>query len=60
IIFCIVFAIIFAFGVGFTSFNFGALARYKTPCLAFYLIGISLIYYYSKKDKKEAELASTE
>ena len=27
--FCLVFSIIFAFAVGFTSFNFGALARYK-------------------------------
>src|SRR5690606_27635087 len=31
--FCLIFAIIFGFAVGFTSFNFGALVRYKIPCI---------------------------
>ena len=31
-----VFTFIFAFLVGFSSYNFGALARYKIPCLSFY------------------------
>lgn len=38
VIFCLSFAIIFGFGVGFTSMNYGALARYKIPCLPFYLL----------------------
>jgi hypothetical protein len=36
LIFCLVFALIFAFAVGISSYNFGALSRYKIPCLPFY------------------------
>ncbi len=43
VLFCLVFAIIFAFAVGFTSFNFGALARYKIPCLPFYYTAMILL-----------------
>ena len=35
--FCLLFTLIFGFAVGFTSYNFGALVRYKIPCLPFYL-----------------------
>lgn len=61
IFFCMFFAIFFAFAVGFTSFNFGALVRYKIPLMPFYIIGLSLIQYYAlNKDKKTPELESTE
>jgi hypothetical protein len=43
VLFCMIFAIIFAFAVGFTSFNFGALARYKIPCLPFYYTAMILL-----------------
>jgi hypothetical protein len=43
--FCFIFAIIFAFAVGISTGNFGALSRYKIPCLPFYALGILLIYY---------------
>lgn len=43
VLFCFVFAIIFAFAVGFTSMNFGALARYKIPCLPFYFVGLIIL-----------------
>ena len=36
VIFCLCFSLIFAFSVGITSGNFGALSRYKIPCLPFY------------------------
>jgi hypothetical protein len=36
LVFCLVFALIFAFAVGISSYNFGALSRYKIPCLPFY------------------------
>lgn len=36
VLFCLVFTFIFAFAVGTTSGNFGALSRYKIPCLPFY------------------------
>lgn len=62
IFFCMFFSISFAFAVGFTSFNFGALVRYKIPLLPFYAIGLTLIHYHttSKSDKKLPELATTE
>lgn len=33
----LIFVALFAFITGFTSYNFGALARYKIPCLPFYV-----------------------
>ena len=36
LMFCLVFSFIFAFAVGISSYNFGALSRYKIPCLPFY------------------------
>lgn len=42
--FCFIFAFIFAFAVGFTSMNFGALARYKIPCLPFYFAGLIILH----------------
>lgn len=52
--FCLVFSLIIAFSAGFTSYNFGALVRYKIPCLPFY--GIILAVMMPKpKDKKVKE-----
>lgn len=54
--FALLFSIIFGFAVGFTAYNFGALVRYKIPCLP--TIGILLSALYSlraeKNDKEEA------
>lgn len=44
IIFCLTFAIIFAFAVGVSTFNFGTLSRYKIPMMPFFLIGLILLY----------------
>ncbi|MFV0606752.1 MAG: hypothetical protein ACK5NK_13015 [Niabella sp.] len=43
--FCLIFTTIFAFAVGISTFNFGALSRYKIPCLPFYALAIFIIYY---------------
>lgn len=43
VLFCISFALVFGFAVGFTSYNFGALVRYKAPCVPFFLVGLVLI-----------------
>jgi hypothetical protein len=43
VLFCISFALIFGFAVGFTSYNFGSLVRYKAPCIPFFLIAMVLI-----------------
>ena len=45
IIFCLTFSLFFAFFVGFSSYNFGALVRYKTPCIPFYLIALFVLQY---------------
>lgn len=60
VIFCLVFALVFAFAVGVSTYNFGTLSRYKIPMIPFYLTGIGLIYFYSKRDKKLAEFDNTE
>jgi hypothetical protein len=43
--FCLIFTIVFAFAVGVSSGNFGALSRYRIPCLPFYGLALVLIYY---------------
>lgn len=47
LIYSITFIIIFAFGVGIASTNFGALVRYKIPLVPFFL---SFLYIVSKKN----------
>lgn len=41
---CFIFAFVFAVAVGITSANFGALSRYKIPCMPFYLILVLGLY----------------
>ena len=41
--FCLVFSLIFAFAVGFTSYNFGSLVRYKIPFMPFYYIALFIL-----------------
>ncbi|MFZ1785131.1 MAG: hypothetical protein WAU23_07980 [Ferruginibacter sp.] len=43
IMYCILFALLFALFVGATTANFGTLVRYKIPCMPFYLIALFLI-----------------
>lgn len=45
---CTVFTLILAFIVGFTSFNYGALVRFKIPFLPFLGVALALIYYLPK------------
>jgi hypothetical protein len=49
IIFCLIFSLIFAFAVGISSGNFGALSRYKIPCLPFYAAMLMIINHSNKK-----------
>jgi hypothetical protein len=44
ILMCFIFAFVFAVAVGISSANFGALSRYKIPCMPFYLILMMLLY----------------
>lgn len=47
IIFCVLFSLSFAFAIGFSTYNFGSLVRYKIPLIPFYLIGLFILNYYS-------------
>lgn len=51
LLFFLIFSIIFGFAVGITSYNFGALSRYKIPCLPFYA-AMLVILLYDKNQKK--------
>jgi len=53
IVLAIVFTLFFAFIVGFSSYNFGALARYKIPCMPFYLSVLFLLINSPKTIKKQ-------
>ena len=53
--FCLIFSVIFAFAVGFTSFNFGALARYKIPFMPFYLLALFILSDSNKDSKKSIQ-----
>lgn len=48
VIFCLTFSLIFAFSVGVSSGNFGALSRYKIPCLPFYGAFLLICLHYSR------------
>lgn len=48
VLFCLTFSLIFAFSVGISSGNFGALSRYKIPCLPFYGAFLMVCLNYSK------------
>ncbi|MFK7904461.1 MAG: hypothetical protein AB8B69_05015 [Chitinophagales bacterium] len=41
--FCLLYALFFAFAVGFATYNFGALVRYKIPCLPFYIGAVFMV-----------------
>ena len=50
LLFCFLFSLFFAFGVGIAGTNFGALARYKIPMMPFFFGSLYLIFKLSKKD----------
>lgn len=43
-IMCFIFAFVFAIAIGISTANFGALSRYKIPCMPFYLILLILMF----------------
>ncbi len=50
--FCIFFSVFFAFAVGFTAYNYGALARYKIPCIPFFVAGLYILNMQTQLDKQ--------
>ncbi|WP_161947734.1 hypothetical protein [Rufibacter ruber] len=57
--FCMVFSLVFAFGVGTNSGNFGTLVRYKIPLMPFYLSALYIMQAYLKRPKKLRRFAVT-
>ena len=51
LLFCLTFSIIFAFAVGISTYNFGALSRYKIPALPFYGAFLMIVINYHKTGK---------
>lgn len=49
LVFCLIFAITFGALVGISTNNFGALVRYKIPCLPFYLFLLFIVMHKSGK-----------
>jgi hypothetical protein len=58
--FLLIFAIVFSFGVGVSTFNFGTLVRYKIPMLPFFVTALILIGDYLKRHRKLEVLDKTE
>ncbi|MBI2721830.1 MAG: hypothetical protein HYX39_06615 [Bacteroidetes bacterium] len=52
LIFSFLFALFFAFSVGLTTANYGALARLKIPCIPFYISSLFILYYLNKESFK--------
>lgn len=57
ILFCLIFALIFAYAVGYSAYNFGALVRYKIPCLPFYVGVLFMLEYELSEKKRKQQLA---
>lgn len=57
VLMCLVFAIFFGFAVGFSSYNFGALSRYKIPCVPFFIAALFIVYHKYQEERKLISLA---
>lgn len=49
---CVVFAVFFGFAVGFSSYNFGALSRYKIPAVPFFVAALFIIRHKAQEAKR--------
>lgn len=59
VFFCIFFAMFFGFCVGFTAYNFGALVRYKIPCIPFFVAGLFILNYITEEENKKRLASKT-
>lgn len=60
VLFCLIFALVFAFAVGVSTFNFGTLSRYKIPMMPYFLLALGIIESYWNKERKVAALDAVE
>jgi hypothetical protein len=50
LLFSISYAVLFAFSVGLSTSNFGALVRFKIPYLSFFISGLFILLYFNRKE----------
>lgn len=55
LVFSLLFSLFFAFSVGLTTANFGALVRLRIPCIPFFICSLLMIYF-EFKDRKDKRL----
>lgn len=55
LLFFLVFTLVFSFAVGISSGNFGALSRYKIPCMPFFGAFLLILYYLSTEKQEKVE-----
>lgn len=60
VLFTISFALVFAFAIGVSTYNFGTLVRYKVPLLPFFVTALILISDYRKRERNVERLDSVE
>lgn len=60
VLFCLCFAISFAFAVGVSTYNFGTLSRYKIPMMPYFVLGIRFLYGLWHRDRNFERFASAE
>ncbi|HBK88143.1 MAG: hypothetical protein U0289_12440 [Cyclobacteriaceae bacterium] len=59
VVFCLVFALIFSFAAGISTFNFGTLTRYRIVALPFYVVALVLLEYYSSSKRRNRGVLET-
>jgi hypothetical protein len=59
VLYCLLFALLFALFVGATTANFGTLVRYKIPCMPFYVAAMFIIQDRIKKQKNSPAISGT-
>ena len=53
LLFCVLFSVLFAFMIGLTTSNFGALVRFKIPILPFFVSALFILNYQMKQIKNK-------
>ena len=53
-LFSLSFSLLYGFVAGFTSYNFGALDRYKIPSLPFFMITLILVNFYKDQSNRKS------
>ena len=54
VLFCLIFAIIFAFAVGISTYNFGTLSRYRIVMIPFYILAVFILDFHAQSKKANA------